>query len=98
MLTVYEGEVGGLRLIRASRDLDPRQTEYIGEALRVSGVPALVLWGERDLFLPIDAVGRPLAELLRAPLVLLPGGHFTPLDCPGDVARALSDFLVQLPP
>jgi pimeloyl-ACP methyl ester carboxylesterase len=98
MLTAYEGEVGGLRLIRASRDLDPRQTEYIGEALRVSGVPALVLWGERDLFLPIDAVGRPLAELLRAPLVLLPGGHFTPLDCPDDVARALSDFLAQLPP
>lgn len=98
MLTAYEGELGGLRLIRASRDLDPRQTEQIGEALRLSGVPALVLWGERDVFLPIDAVGRPLAEVLRAALIRLPGGHFTPLDCPDDVARALCDFLRRLPP
>jgi pimeloyl-ACP methyl ester carboxylesterase len=46
MVAAYEGEQGGLRLIRAARDLDPRQTEYIGEALRSSGVPALILWGE----------------------------------------------------
>src|SRR6202022_2607852 len=37
MLAAYEGEQGGLRLIRAARDLDPRQTEHIGEALRASG-------------------------------------------------------------
>lgn len=82
MLAAYQGELGGLRLIRASRDLDPRQTEQLGEALRLSGVPALVLWGEHDVFLSIDAVGRPLAELLRAALIRLPGGHFTPLDSP----------------
>jgi pimeloyl-ACP methyl ester carboxylesterase len=98
MLKAYQGELGGLRLIRASRDLDPTQTEQIGEALRLSGVPAIVLWGERDVFLPIDLVGRPLAELMRADLIRLPGGHFTPLDCPDDVARALYDFLVRLPP
>src|SRR5208283_852942 len=73
VLAAYEGEEGGLRLIRAARDLDPHQTEHIGEALGASGVPALVLWGERDAFLPIDSVARPLAALLRAPLVLLPG-------------------------
>jgi 2-hydroxymuconate-semialdehyde hydrolase len=93
MLTAYEGEQGGLRLIRAARDLDPRQTEHIGEALRASGVPALVLWGAHDEFLPLNAVARPLAELLRAALVVLPGGHFTPLDCPQEVAAALHEFL-----
>ena len=97
ILAAYEGEQGGLRLIRAARDLDPRQTEHIGEALRSSGAPALVLWGERDVFLPIDTVARPLAELLGAPLVLLPGGHFTPVDCPGEVATALCAFLARLP-
>jgi len=50
------------------------------------------------VFLSIDAVGRPLAELLRAALIRLPGGHFTPLDCPEDVARALCEFLRCLPP
>jgi len=98
MLAAYEGEQGGLRLIRAARDLDPRQTEVLGEALRASGVPALVLWGERDEFLPLDTVARPLADLLRAALVLLPGGHFTPVDCPTEVAAALRDFLARLPP
>jgi 2-hydroxymuconate-semialdehyde hydrolase len=93
MLSAYEGEHGGLRLIRAARDLDPRQTEQIGQSLRSSGVPALVLWGERDEFLSIDKVGRPLAELLGARLAMVPGAHFTPLDCPGEVAAALQDFL-----
>jgi len=93
MLAAYKGVTGGARLIRAARDLDPRQTENIGEALRASGVPALVLWGERDEFLSIDAVGQPLADLLGARLVKLPGAHFTPLDCPAEVAAELSDFL-----
>jgi len=43
-------------------------------------------------------VARPLAELLGAALVVLPGGHFTPLDCPAEVATALRDFLARLPP
>jgi 2-hydroxymuconate-semialdehyde hydrolase len=93
MLGAYEGEQGGLRLIRAARDLDPRQTERLGQSLRSSGVPALVLWGERDEFLSVDEVGMPLAKLLGAPLVMVPGAHFTPLDCPEEVAAALLDFL-----
>ena len=97
MLKAYEGEQGGQRLIRAAGDLDPSQTEHLGAALRASGVPAVVLWGERDQFLPIDTVARPLAQLLGAPLVLLPGAHFTPLDCPAEVAAALRDFLAKLP-
>jgi pimeloyl-ACP methyl ester carboxylesterase len=97
MLATYQGAQGGLRLIRAARDLDPRQTASIGAQLRASGVPALVLWGERDEFLPIEEVGRPLAESLRASLVELPGGHFTPLDCPAEVAAALRNFLAGLP-
>jgi pimeloyl-ACP methyl ester carboxylesterase len=98
MLTAYQGEQGGLRLIRAARDLDPSQTAPIGERLRTSGVPAIVLWGERDEFLSIEAVGEPLAELLHASLVKLPGAHFTPLDCPGEVGDALRTFLTSLPP
>ena len=63
-----------------------------------SAVPALILWGEHDAFLPLDTVARPLADLLRASLVLLPGGHFTPMDCPREVATALLGFLAHLPP
>ena len=97
MLATYQGAQGGLRLIRAARDLDPKQTADIGERLRASGVPAIVLWGERDEFLSIHDVGRPLAELLDASLITLPAGHFTPLDCPTEVADALCNFLTGLP-
>jgi pimeloyl-ACP methyl ester carboxylesterase len=95
MLAPYQGEQGGLRLIRASRDLDPTQTANIGERLRASGVPAIVLWGERDEFLSSEHVGQPLARLLDASLIKLPGGHFTPLDCPADAAAALRSFLAR---
>jgi pimeloyl-ACP methyl ester carboxylesterase len=95
MLAAYQGEQGGSRLIRASRDLDPTQTANIGERLRASGVPAIVLWGERDEFLSIERVGQPLARLLDASLVKLPGGHFTPLDCPDEAAAALRTFLAR---
>jgi pimeloyl-ACP methyl ester carboxylesterase len=98
MLAAYQGEQGGLKLIRAARDLDPTQTADIGERLRASGVPAIVLWGERDEFLSIEEVGERLAELLNSPLVKLPAGHFTPLDCPTEVAGALRGFLAALPP
>jgi pimeloyl-ACP methyl ester carboxylesterase len=96
MLAAYAGAAGGLRLIRAARDLEPRQTQQIGAALRASRVPACVLWGRDDRYLAVDTVGRPLAALLDAPLVLLPGGHFTPIDCPQEVATALREFVETL--
>ena len=95
MLAAYQGEQGGLRLIRAALDLDPTQTASLGEQLRASGVPAIVLWGERDEFLSSEHVGQPLARLLDASLIKLPGGHFTPLDCPEEAAAALCSFLVR---
>lgn len=98
MLTAYEGAYGGLRLIRASRDLDPNQTANIGDRLSATSVPATVLWGEHDEFLSIERVGQRLADCLGTPLVRLPGGHFTPLDCPAEVAEALCVFLAGLPP
>ncbi len=93
MLAAYAGEGGGERLIRAARDLDPAQTASIGESLRASQVPSLVLWGRDDRYLDIDTVARPLAQLLGARLVILPGGHFTPSDCPQEVGSAISDFV-----
>jgi pimeloyl-ACP methyl ester carboxylesterase len=97
MLSAYKEEKGGRQLIRVARDLDPGQTAEITEQLRSSPVPAIVLWGVQDEFLPCTEVGEPLAKALNASLIKLPGGHFTPLDCPRQVAEALLPFLDSLP-
>ena len=93
VLAPYQGDAGGARLIAAARSLDPRQTAGLSGALHQSGVPALVLWGERDTYLSPETVGRPLAALLRAPFVLLPSGHFLPLECPSGLVEELCRFL-----
>ncbi len=93
VLAPYQGDAGGARLIAAARALDPRQTASLSRELHESGVPALVLWGEHDSYLSPEAVGRPLATLLRAPFVLLPGGHFLPLECPAELVMELRRFL-----
>jgi 2-hydroxymuconate-semialdehyde hydrolase len=97
MLAAYAGEEGGRRLLRAARDLDPAQTSGLAGALRALRVPRAVLWGERDEYLSLDGVGRPLAALLATELVPLPGGHFTPLDCPRELSAALLRFLRSVP-
>jgi pimeloyl-ACP methyl ester carboxylesterase len=96
VLAPYEGEEGGARLVRAARALRPEQTAGILPALRERRVPALVLWGERDAYLDLETVGRPLAELLGAPLVPLPAGHFLPMERPDEVAANVLRFLSGL--
>jgi pimeloyl-ACP methyl ester carboxylesterase len=95
-LAAYAGDEGGRKLIRAARDFDPRQTAPIVELLRRSDIPSLVVWGESDNFFPIETVARPLAELLSARLVTLPGGHFLPAERPAEVAAILREFLSSL--
>jgi pimeloyl-ACP methyl ester carboxylesterase len=95
VLAPYDGDEGGARLVRAARALHPRQVVEILPELRARRVPALVLWGERDAYLDLEAVGRPLAALLGAELVPLPGGHFVPMECPREVAEAVGRFVAS---
>jgi pimeloyl-ACP methyl ester carboxylesterase len=92
LLSAYAGDEGGRRLIHAARCLDPRQTAGITARLRQTGVPLHVVWGAEDAFLPVEAVARPLADALGAPLSIIPGGHFLPLDAPEAVARLLLEI------
>jgi pimeloyl-ACP methyl ester carboxylesterase len=89
LLGAYAGDEGGRRLIHAARCLDPKQTAGMTARLRGTGVAVRVVWGADDAYLPLDSVARPLADALGAPLTIVPGGHFLPLDNPGDVARLL---------
>ena len=96
VLAPYEGAEGGLRLIRAARTLNPRETRGIAERLRPHRIPTLVLWGEEDRYFPVDEVARPLANALGAKLELVRGGHFLPLDAPDAVSGEILALLNRL--
>ena len=46
-----------------------------------------------DEYLPVERVGRPLADALAAELRVVPGGHFLPLENPAGVLAALAACL-----
>src|SRR2546422_5771454 len=89
ILGAFEGEEGGRRLIRAARDLDPRDTAGILGELRARRVPAVLLWGDRDPFFPVDKVARPLANLLGAELQIFAAVDCLLIDLPEHVSARL---------
>lgn len=93
-LESFAGERGGRRLIHAARCLRPEETKGMTARLRASGVPISVVWGSDDDYLPVEKVGKPLADALGAPLQVVRGGHFLPLDNPAGVIDHLSSALV----
>ena len=60
--------------------------------MRATAVPVHVIWGAGDAYLPLETVGRPLADALDARITVLPGGHFLPLDNP---ERVVAELLLE---
>jgi pimeloyl-ACP methyl ester carboxylesterase len=81
---------GRATLVRHIGALDARETAALAPALRGIDVPASVIWGGDDPFLPV-ALGRQLADAIpRASFEVLPAAHFLPEDAPRQVADALT--------
>ena len=79
-----------LRLYRQTWD---REDYDLVPGLARLAVPTLVVHGDRDL-IPLECARRIADAIPRARLVVPPdSGHFAYLDRPGDVRRALTDFL-----
>jgi pimeloyl-ACP methyl ester carboxylesterase len=57
--------------------------------LETVDVPAMVLWGEHDPYVPLTWAER-LAARMRAELVVLDCGHWWPFERPEETARALT--------
>jgi pimeloyl-ACP methyl ester carboxylesterase len=76
------------------RDL-PGLYGAVAQAARALGLPALVLWGDRDPFFPVE-VGERTASALGAELRVLPGcGHFVPEERPAEVAGAIASLIAR---
>lgn len=68
-------------------------SNFSGELATLT-LPTLIIWGERDVLLPL-AIGKSLAETLpHATFVTLPAsGHRPPLSQPMEFSRLVLDFL-----
>ncbi|HET7928123.1 MAG TPA: alpha/beta fold hydrolase [Actinomycetota bacterium] len=90
----FEGRDGLERFVRVATDLDGRGLGEIEPRLAELDVPALVLWGEDDAFLPAELAERLGDVLPRASVALLPGcGHFLLEDAPETVAPLVFQWL-----
>ncbi len=69
------------------------------EALAGTGLPTLVLWGDRDTVLPYAHLDAVQEAVPHAETVPLPGlGHMPQLEQPERIARLLTDFLAPAGP
>ena len=60
--------------------------------LRRLAVPTLMIWGDRDPFVPLAQARAVAAEIPNARLEVLPGGHVPQLGHPHRVAALLAEF------
>lgn len=84
-----------LRLYRASRQrLIDEWAALTADSLRPLDIPALVVWGAKDAFIPVELADRQRDVFPRAEVEILPdSGHWPFADDPAAVERVVSTFL-----
>jgi pimeloyl-ACP methyl ester carboxylesterase len=79
-------------ILKLYRSAPPAVLAAAGQALGAITAPALIVWGERDPYIP-TSFARGLAEALGTPdpeMLIVPGaGHWTAMDDPDTAARIL---------
>lgn len=82
-----------LRLYRNTREMNGAMQD-IANALQLLDLPAQVVWGAQDPYIPVDFAERQRKVFPRAEvLVLRDSGHWPFIDNPDAVARAIVPFL-----
>lgn len=85
-----------LKLYRATPDPGAMSENLIG-LFRPRDIPALVIWGEGDAYLPYSFADRQREAFPSADVHVLPAsGHWPYVDAPETVERLLVEFLEQL--
>ncbi len=80
-------------ILRLHRSTDEQQLVGAGASLERLDMPALVVWGERDPWLPASLSERYARRLPQAELLRVPGaGHWPWLERP-EVADQIADFV-----
>jgi pimeloyl-ACP methyl ester carboxylesterase len=93
----FEGPDGVERFVRVAMDLDGEGLVGIEPRLEALEIPAFVLWGEDDAFLPAELAERLGDALPMASVALLPGcGHFLLEDAADTVVPLIFQWLRRM--
>ena len=77
---------------------DTRDTMRAAEKLPALEIPALLVWGDADRFFTVEDARRIAGLIPDSKLVEVLGGKtFLPLDRPGEVAKAIAEFVAARP-
>ena len=83
-------------MLELYRSFDLDELKPYQARLAALGVPALILWGQQDEYLPLDYASRFAREIPGSKLVLLERArHFLFEDEPERCAKAVIDFLAE---
>jgi len=83
-------------LVRHISALDTRETGALGGRLRELAIPATVVWGAQDPFLPVSLGERLASTIPGATFDVIPDArHFLPEDAPRQVADSLTALLAR---
>ena len=93
----WGSEIGKEELFQHIRLLIPDYTNSVASDFKVLGKPALIIWGEKDLQMPLQLAQRLHRDIPESRLVIIPdAGHLILFDAPAAVASALVDFIGKL--
>ena len=93
---VSPGPDGARAFFRAVRAIDGLGLRGLESDLSALDIPALLVWGEGDPFVPPEVADRLAEALARPALVLLPGcAHFTPHEAPETVGPLVAQFVAS---
>ena len=87
---------GGMLSVNYARNFYDSDQRPLRGVLSSWNGPALILHGQTDPLVPVDAALEHARLMPQAKLVLFPGDHFMTFMHPGILAEPLHDFLVQV--
>ncbi len=90
----WNSELGKEVFFQHIRSLVPSYSNSVASDLKVLNKPTLIIWGEQDEQMPLKFAERLRRDMAGSQLVKVPdAGHLILFDAPGEVARALVDFI-----
>jgi pimeloyl-ACP methyl ester carboxylesterase len=98
-LSEIRGRTAFVHTVRSVIDPRGQRVSAMDRLYLASGVPTLIVWGDRDRIIPVTHAHRAHEAIPNSRLAVIPGaGHFVPIEAPGAFLRVLESFMATTEP